>query len=72
MTIQDFIETINSIRKANKNNWYQWSGTVEGREVAIKGFNTGLQIYRVDGVKMNTTCDISVKQFKSDLLKGVL
>lgn len=63
----DFVQLINSARKNNKNSWYIFSGLVDGKSVALKGFNTWLQVYRVNGLNQPSLMGISVKQFTEAL-----
>jgi glucan phosphorylase len=63
-----FQTLINKTRKANKDRWYAFVGNVEGKQVSLKGFNTWLQRYTVDGLHQPNTMDISVKQFNDVLI----
>lgn len=67
MSTQDFIETINKLRLSNKDKWYTWSGFVNGKHVAIHGYNTWMKIFTVDGVYIPCPMDISVKKYKEVL-----
>lgn len=67
MNTEQFIKTINDTRLANKNQWYFWKGQVNGKDCELKGFNTSLQILRINGLNHPTICDISVKEFKNTL-----
>ena len=58
---------INDIRKNNKDKWYFLRLEEEGRTIEVKGFNTWLQILRVNGVNKPSGMDISVKQFNEHL-----
>lgn len=62
-----FVKTINQLRLQHKNNWYAWRGRVAGKDVEVKGFNTWLQIFRVDGVRHGGACDITPTAFKQEL-----
>lgn len=64
-----FFKVINDTRKGNKDRWYTFVGVVNNKEVAVKGFNTWLQVYRVDGLNQPTLMDIPVKQFNQDLAR---
>lgn len=64
----NFIKTINKLRKDNKNNWYSIVLIVENKTVKIKGYNTWLQVYEIDGIDNSNCMDRSVKDFKNDLL----
>lgn len=65
MKFETFRKEVNDLRKSNKNNWYQWVGDVEGKKVELKGFNTWLQIFTIDGVDHTGGMDISVKEFNN-------
>lgn len=67
MTKDEFITHINKHRKACKNQWYSFIETVDNRRIEIKGFNTWLQIFKIDGIQQNTAIDISVSQFNKQL-----
>lgn len=69
MKLETFTKEINALRLKNKNAWYQFTGTVEGRKVEVKGFNTWLQIYRVDGVTYGGGMGSKVSQYKEELIK---
>lgn len=58
---------INKLRRTNKGNWYVWHGTVEGKEIELKGYETWLQVYRADGINYFCACDISVTEFNKVL-----
>lgn len=70
-SIEIFTKNINVMRKRNKNNWYYFEGHVNNQWVQIKGFNTWLQVFKVDYVRQNTLADISVKEFNKTLIDGV-
>ena len=68
MTKNDFVSYVNTMRKQNKNHWYQGIVSVifdnsEQKTIKFKGYNTWLQILDVDGVRYPCAMDISVKQF---------
>lgn len=69
MKLEAFTKEINALRLKNKNAWYQFTGTVEGRKVEIKGYNTWLHIYRVDGVTYGGGMGCKVSQYKEALIK---
>lgn len=71
MTTQDFVKQVNTLRLANKNRWYSWQGIVNNKTIVIKGFNTWLQLFIVDGLQCGNCADRSVKDFKSDLASAV-
>jgi len=65
--MEDFIREINTLRKVNKNAWYTWVGSVEGKEVSLKGFGTWLELFKVDGIDYSNPMERAVGQFKDDL-----
>lgn len=69
MTPTDFIEEINKLRRQNKGKWYTWSGYVDGKTVAIKGYETWLQIFRINGLEQGCPMDVSVGKFKELLAR---
>jgi hypothetical protein len=66
-----FIKLVNEKRKASKDAWYFILEEVEGKEVKIKGFKTWLQIMEVDGVRLSTAPDITVKKFNETIEKAL-
>lgn len=71
MNTQDFIKQVNALRLANKGNWYTWQGIVNGKNISLKGYNTWLQLFYVDGLQYGNCADKSIKEFKSDLFNAV-
>lgn len=71
MDCESMVKLVNAKRKANKNKWYVLVfEDVDGKYVEIKGYNTWLQIYRVNGrLRYGGECGISVKQFTEALRK---
>lgn len=69
VTADEFSKQVNQLRKAHPDKWYTCTAIVEGKTVGLKGFNTWLQIFRVDRIQQNTLSDISVKQFIASLLE---
>jgi hypothetical protein len=67
MTKQEFLKKINKDRKANKDKWLFTMEEVEGCQVAVKSFNTWVQIMHSNGVKYSGPMDCSVKQFNAVL-----
>ena len=67
----DFLKTVNSLRLQNKGKWYVWQGTVNNKTVQLKGFNTWLQVFKIDGFIVPTCSDISVSDFKKLLSDNV-
>lgn len=68
MNAIQFRDTINTMRLANKERWFQWTGNVDGRSVQVKCFNTWLQIFRIDGIQQITTMDMTPTAFKAALV----
>ena len=71
MNTQDFLKEINALRLTNEGKWYTWQGIVNGKEVNLKGYNTWLQVLRVNGLQCGNCADRSVKEFKSDLTQAI-
>jgi hypothetical protein len=67
MTKQEFLKKINKDRKANKDKWLFTMEEVEGCQVAVKSFNTWVQIMHSNGVKYSGPMDCSVKVFNAVL-----
>ena len=67
----DFVKTVNSLRLANKNKWYVWTGLVNGKMIQIKAYATWLQIFMVDNLNVPTCSDISATEFKKVLSDNV-
>ena len=61
------METINQLRKDNKGKWYTFQGIINGKEVEVKGYDTWLQIFKVNGISNSSNMDISVKDYKQVL-----
>lgn len=47
-SVDDFIKEHNALRKANKNRWLCVSAVISGHRVAIKSYNTWIQLLRVE------------------------
>ena len=71
MTTEEFVNHINQLRRNKKNTWYSYTGCVNDKFVEVKGFNTWLQILRVDHVTFPTIMDCSVLEFKTQLTEAV-
>ena len=71
MTTEEFVKHINTLRRNQKNSWYVYTGYVNNKFVEVKGFNTWLQILRVDHVTFPTIMDCSVLEFKTQLTEAV-
>jgi len=48
-TVDSFIKDLDPLRRSKK--WYAFQGTVNGKHVALKGFELWLQVFRVNGVR---------------------
>ena len=66
MLLENFKQEIKEKRLTK--NWYTFTGIVEGKEVRLKGYNTWLQIYTINGVNYSNPMDRKVNQFNGDLL----
>jgi hypothetical protein len=64
-----FSKLINDTRKANKHKWYGFGGTVDGKRVLVKGYNTYLQRFTVDELHQFCPVQPSVKEFNQILFK---
>jgi len=71
MDTEQFVKHINSLRRSNKNQWYTFSGTVNGKSVSLKAFGTWIQVIVVDGVRNGFPSDITVRQFNESLLEAL-
>jgi hypothetical protein len=71
MNKKEFCELINKLRLLNKNNWYFWSGTVEGLRVQVKGYDTWTQILDIESTRHGGTMNISVAAFKKHLSDSI-
>ena len=65
------METINKLRLDNKGKWFAWVGTVNGKAVRVKCYNTYLQIFDVGSLHVSTGMDMKPTAFKEALRKGV-
>ena len=63
----DFINIINKKRLDHKNDWYLFVGDVDNKRVIVKGYNTWLQRFTIDGVDHSNCMGESVKDFKETL-----
>jgi hypothetical protein len=69
MNTTDFVKEVNRLRITNRNNWYTTACFVNGKIVRLKGFNTWIQVIRIDDYSCSGLMDISVKDFKAQLKK---
>ena len=67
MEVKQFVDTVNKLRLANRDKWYWFNDTVDGKAVRIQAFGTWMQTYDVDGVNCANCMERSVAEFKSDL-----
>lgn len=63
----DFIKYINKQRKLG--GWYGFNGTVNGKDITIKGYGTWLQIFKINGLSVPTGIDLKVKDYNELLNK---
>jgi len=68
-TPDDFVKHINKLKNQNKNSWYTFTGTVNDKDIKIKGYGTWLQIFKVDGIDYSNPMEQSVKDYKNSLLR---
>lgn len=72
LTTEEFVAHINQLRRDNKNKWYFHIGYANNKFVEVKGYNTWLQILRVEHMHVPTTmANISVTEFKRILTEAV-
>jgi hypothetical protein len=67
----DIFKTINAARLANKNKWYFLRLDFNGSIIEIKGYNTWLQIFRINGRDYSNGMDKSVSEYKSHILNAL-
>lgn len=71
-TADEFTKALNIARLGNKQKWIVYTGTVAGKQVAIKTFDTGyLQIMRVNGIEHGGSMDMKVGQWKAAIAKAI-
>jgi len=68
MTVDDALESINRTRRAAKDQWWSWSGGVEGVSIRLKGYRTWIQRFECPQWKDSGRPDIKVGEFRDDLL----
>ena len=68
MKTEIIIKHINKLRKANKDAWY----TLDIDGIKIKGFNTWLQVFDIDGVDYSNEMESSVKDFNNHIEQSLL
>ena len=72
--IAEMLKEFNKERRENKGKWVYFYGEVNGEEVAIKSFDTTIQILKYKGHKTGGPCDCSVKamnEFVTTALGGM-
>ena len=69
MNIKEFVKWANDERLANKGEWIQLSGVVDGNSVQDKAFNTWIQVWRVDSIQTGSPMEMKVGEFKEWLEK---
>lgn len=70
MNINEFAIKLDSIRKQNKNKWYYLTEELSnGLAIQIKGFNTWLQIFRINGLEQGLPMDMPVKTYRNKVLE---
>ena len=72
MDIKDFVKLVNQTRLKNKNQWYIIERIVNGKEVQLKGFDTWLQVFNINGVNCPNPMEQSVKDFKDHLKDNLI
>ena len=71
MNTEQFVKEVNKLRLAKKNQWYFLTGTVNGKDLKLKGYNNWLQIFKVNNWDCSNVMGQSVKDFKLHLQKMV-
>lgn len=69
LTKADFIRYVNDQRLYNKDKWVFWQGTVSGKQIQYKAYNTWIQILRIDSIDYSSAMGLNVTQFKEHLEK---
>lgn len=76
MDNQEIITAILAQRKQSNNGWYSITlKDLQGRTVALKGFNTWLQTFAIDGIektKSSTPRDVKLKDFKQFIERALI
>lgn len=74
-SVDDLIKQHNAQRKANKNRWLSLSAVISGHRVAIKSYNTWIQVLKVEGPLVNFRdsgpMDCSVKACRDYLAQAL-
>jgi hypothetical protein len=62
--MKEVTKVINNLRKMNKNQWYSITLLDEKNNlIEVKGFNTWLQVFRINRINNPSHMDISVNDF---------
>jgi len=70
-TFEEFIKAANDARKLYKGQWFILQGVIGVRPIAIKNYNTYLQIYRIDGRNYGSgAMDMPVAKWNEELQRG--
>jgi hypothetical protein len=66
---KDFTDYINKIRLQNKNKWYFIEVEVNNKIIQIKGYDTWIQIFKIndDRINYSSPMDFKVAEFKNYL-----
>ena len=71
-TNENILDDINKLRLSNKGKWYTYVVIDnKNRLIEIKGFNTWLQIFKIDGIHHSLGLDLPVKTFKSEIMQAL-
>jgi hypothetical protein len=71
-TAAEFTKALNTARLANKQKWITYTGTVAGKQIGLKAFDTGyLQILRVNGICHGGAMDLKVGEWKARIEKAI-
>ena len=71
MNTEQFVKEVNKLRLANRSQWYSLSGTVNGKDFELKGYNNWLKVFKVNNWDCSNVMGQSVKDFKLHLQKMV-
>ena len=71
LIMENILKAINDARLSNKNNWYFLTLDFNGALIQIKGFNTWLQIFKINGIDNSNPMDQSVTEFKKHILNSL-
>lgn len=69
--IPQIVKDVNKERLDNKNDWYFITFNLGENLIQIKGYNTWMQIFRINGLDLFSGMDISVGQFKENILTAL-